>query len=83
MTAGCRRQAPGPDECRKLAVAAVGAERREDVRLPELLERVDTLTRDCLVTPYDRTFVRCMEETRHFPACRRDFTRRRAELAVR
>jgi hypothetical protein len=80
---GCQRKAPGPDECRKLALAAAGAERREDVRTPELLSRVDLLTRECLVTPYDRTFVRCMEETRHYPACRRDFARRRAELAVR
>lgn len=76
----CRRSAPGPDECRKLALAAAGLERREDVPSRALLERIDTLTRDCLVTPYDRTFVRCMEETRHYPACRRDFVRRRATV---
>jgi hypothetical protein len=75
---GCRRQAPGPEECRQLALAAAGIERREDVRSPEHLERVDAVTRECLVTPYDRTFVRCMEETRHYSACLRDFTRRRA-----
>jgi hypothetical protein len=80
---GCQRKAPGPDECRKLALAAAGVERREDVRSSELLSRVDLLTRECLVTPYDRTFVRCMEETRHYPVCRRDFARRHAELAGR
>jgi hypothetical protein len=77
----CRRQAPGPDECRKLALAAAGVERREDLRSPLHLEQLDALTRECLVTPYDRTFVRCMEETRHYATCRRDFTRRRAALA--
>ncbi len=80
---GCRRSAPGPEECTALALAAAGVSRREDVRSAELLERLDTVTRECLVTPYDRTFVRCMEETRHYPACRRDFARRRAELAAR
>jgi hypothetical protein len=83
LSAGCRRKAPGPEDCAKLALLAAGVTRRQDVRSPELLERVDTLTRECIVTPYDRTFVRCMEETRHFPACRRDFARRRAELTVR
>ncbi len=77
---GCHREAPGPEECRKLALAAAGVERREQVRNPELLERMDLLTRECLVTPFDRTFVRCMEETRHYPACRRDFARRRGVL---
>jgi hypothetical protein len=82
-TAGCRRSAPGPEECTALALAAAGVSRREDVRSAALLEKVDELTRECLVTPYDRTFVRCMEETRHYPACRRDFARRRTELAGR
>lgn len=81
--AGCHRRAPGPAECRALALTAAGMKRREDARSHEQLEQLDALTRECLLTPYDRTFVRCMEESRHYPACRRDFTRRRAELAAR
>jgi len=80
---GCRRKAPGPEDCRKLALAAAGVERRESAHSTEQLERIDALTRECLVTPYDRTFVRCMEETRHYVVCRRDFARRRTDLAVR
>jgi hypothetical protein len=80
---GCGRSAPGPEECTALALTAAGVSRRGDVRSAALLEKVDTLTRECLVTPYDRMFVRCMEETRHYPACRREFARRRAELAPR
>jgi hypothetical protein len=80
---GCRRKAPGPEDCTRLALTAAGVERREDVHSRAVLDRVDALTRECLVTPYDRTFVRCMEETRHYPVCRRDFARRNATLAER
>jgi hypothetical protein len=80
---GCRRSAPGPEECKTLALTAAGVSQREEVRSTALLEQVDTVTRECLVTPYDRTFIRCMEETRHYRGCRREFTRRRAGVALR
>ena len=58
---GCRRKAPGPDECREFAYHVHGVTHGEDVRLPRVRAEVDDLTRECLVTPYDREYLECVE----------------------
>jgi hypothetical protein len=76
----CQRRSPGPDECRALALAVAGVKRREDLPTPRHVAQVDQLTRQCLVTPFDRTLLRCVEESGHFALCHREFARRREEL---
>jgi hypothetical protein len=73
----CRRKAPGPAECRTLAlelarVTGSGALPRD----ASLKAQVDELTRECLLTPYDRELLRCVEESGRFRACRAEFVRR-------
>lgn len=88
LGAGCARKAPGPQECRSFALSAFGlrseAELGEGTR-PELAlrDRVDEVTRECLVLPYDRELLRCTEVTGRVPACRAAFKLRRARQAER
>jgi len=76
--ASCQRRSPGPQECRDFALKVAGVARREDLD-PRHLAQLDQLTRECLVRPYDRTMLRCVEESGQFNACLREFGRRRAE----
>ena len=76
-TAACRRKAPGPAECRKLALALAGVTDAQELRPnSQLKNEVDELTRECLVTPYDRELLRCVEESGRFRACRSAFALR-------
>ena len=75
---GCQRRSPGPQECRDFALKVAGVTRREDLE-PRHLAQLDQLTRECLVRPYDRTMLRCVEESGQLGACHRDFARRRTE----
>jgi hypothetical protein len=84
LPVACRRKAPGPAECRTFALAVYGvpSEAALDPRIPgrvDVRERVDDLTRECLVVPYDRQLLRCTEETGRPRACRAAFERRRLE----
>jgi len=76
--ASCQRRSPGPQECRDFALAVAGVRTREELH-PRHLPQLDNLTRECLVTPYDRTMLRCVEESGQIAACHREFLRRRAE----
>jgi len=76
--ASCQRRSPGPAECRDFALKVAGVARREDLD-PRHLPQLDQLTRECLVRPYDRTMLRCVEESGQFNACLREFGRRRAD----
>ncbi|HEY3494924.1 MAG TPA: hypothetical protein VGK73_09570 [Polyangiaceae bacterium] len=72
----CRRKAPGPAECRAFALELAG---RGSSALPpgaHLKSEIDELTRECLVTPYDRELLRCVEESRRFRACHAAFALR-------
>ena len=78
--AACARKAPGPAECRSFALAVAGVRTSRDLeRSARLRSEADELTRQCLVTPYDREMLRCVEETGRFRACRVRFELRRAE----
>jgi hypothetical protein len=76
--AGCERKAPGPDECRTFAYRTLhippGSE-RTDARLRL---RLDEQTRTCLVTPYDRQLLRCVERGVPQSVCKREFDARSA-----
>lgn len=76
--AACERKAPGPEECRRFALAVFGLTREAELLGRAGREQVDELTRECLVVPYDRELLRCAEETGRLRACRRAFEMRQA-----
>lgn len=77
---GCRRKAPGPVECREFALEVAGQNgARARASGAELKSEVDELTRECLVTPYDRELLRCVTESGRLRACRAAFALRRRE----
>jgi hypothetical protein len=83
LVLACERKAPGPEECRRFALEVYGVPREDALdgrtRAGVLLrDRVDELTRECLVTPYDRQLLRCTAETGRARACRAAFELRRA-----
>jgi len=78
--AGCRRRAPGPEECRRLALGLHGLRSERDLaRFPHARHDADEITRECLVTPYDREMLRCLEEGGRFRSCRTRLAQRNAE----
>jgi hypothetical protein len=80
LPAACRRKAPGPEECRRFALSVVGAAGSPRLpHAPTLKSEVDELTRACLVTPYDRELLRCVEESGRLRACRSAFALRQAQ----
>jgi hypothetical protein len=78
LLSSCERRSPGPAECRRFSLMVFGVERREELKSGRHLAQLDQLTRDCLVTPYDRALLRCVEESRQLNLCRREFAARRA-----
>ena len=83
LSVACARKAPGPTECRTFALSMFGLRGESDLgaatrRELAIRDQVDELTRECLTLPYDRSYLRCLEETRGTVACRRAFERRRA-----
>jgi len=85
LALACQRKAPGPVECRRFALAVYGVPDEDalDERMlgrgVDARERVDDLTRECLVTPYDHELLRCAARTGRARACRAAFERRRLE----
>ena len=82
LLAACERKAPGPDECQAFAYRALGIRESRDLMLPGAMDKAEDLTRDCLTTPFDRTLLRCVEETGRARYCLEDFQSRR-KLALR
>jgi hypothetical protein len=83
----CGRKAPGPEECRTFALSVFRLEGEGDLggslRGQALREEVDNLTRECLVMPYDREFLRCIEGTGRARVCRAEFEIRKASRSER
>jgi hypothetical protein len=80
LTSSCRRKAPGPEQCRRLALALHGVRsERELQRSARMRAEVDDITRECLVTPYDHEMFRCLEEGARFRNCRARLVQRSAE----
>ena len=76
---GCRRKAPGPDEC--VAFAKVWVQRRHIEPQHPLIaaDPFDELVRDCLTTPYDRVLVECVIKGKAPERCRVEYARRMEE----
>ena len=78
LAAACHRKAPGPDECREFARRAVGMRSDAELEFPGVAKRVDDLTTECLVTPFDRELLACVEQGLGTRLCLRDFDVRHA-----
>lgn len=75
---GCRRKAPGPDEC--LAFAKVWVESRHLDKIPlGAADPFDELVRECLTAPYDRALVECVLNGKAPARCRMEYARRLEE----
>jgi hypothetical protein len=80
LTAACQRKAAGVPECRLLAYRLYGA--RDDQPLgPALRRQVEDRIRECLLTPYDRELVACLEQGVRERACVRAFEARHLSAA--
>lgn len=73
LASACRRKAPGPAECREFAYRVVGVQSDEELRIPGVQKRVDDFTTECLVTPFDRELLACVEQGQSTRLCIRDF----------
>lgn len=72
---GCRRQAPGPDEC--VAFAKVWVESRHLDKVPSVaVDPFEELVRECLTAPYDRALVECVLNGKAPDRCRMEYARR-------
>ena len=62
MLTSCERKAPGPRECERFALQAL--EIPEGTRLLPLpvANALDELTVKCLVTPFDRELLHCVDQ---------------------
>lgn len=78
---GCHRKAPGPDECREFAYQAAGVRTQTDLLVPGALKRVDELTTECLLTPFDRELLACVGQGLSTRLCLRDFDIRHPTIA--
>jgi hypothetical protein len=74
---GCERKAPGPAECREFAYRVLGVTHSRQLTFQGVRARVDELTRQCLVTPFDRELLRCVDLGQSLSRCSIDFNRRR------
>jgi hypothetical protein len=82
----CERKAPGPTECRNFALSMFALRSEDELarasrRELAIRDQIDELTRECLTMPYDRAYVRCLEESGKTGPCRRAFERRRARAS--
>jgi hypothetical protein len=71
---GCRREAPGPEEC--VAFAEAWLKTHPPTSLLVADHAFDELVRHCLTEPYDRTLVACVVAGRSPERCRVDYARR-------
>ena len=78
LLAGCQRKAPGPHECRRFAVQALGIPMDARQVSPEAYVALEELTRRCITTPFDRALIRCVDGGRPARYCLTEFQRRTA-----
>ena len=74
LALGCRREAPGPEECVAFAEAWLKTHPPTSLLLAD--HAFDELVRHCLTEPYDRTLVSCVVDGRSPERCRVDYARR-------
>ena len=78
---GCHRKAPGPEECREFALRAYGLKDDDQIESEAALDQIDDLTTECLVTPYDRELLACVEGGGATGRCLSQFSARRSGAA--
>lgn len=81
MAAACERKAPGPAECQQAALRVLALTDTPWQNSPRAREAVDQLTVECLTTPFDREFTRCLQE-RGARTCVVEMKRRLSEGAA-
>ncbi len=79
LLSGCPRRALDPFECQALGARVLGVTDSRALADPQVKAALDTFTVECLTTPFDRTFARCIERTGRTRACLADLARRRPE----
>jgi hypothetical protein len=62
LLVACQRKAPGPEECRRFAVQALGIPAGAKAISPQAYSALEELTRQCITTPFDRELVRCVDD---------------------
>jgi hypothetical protein len=80
LASACHRKAPGPDECRDFAYRVVGIRTEIDAQVPGAIERADELTTECLLTPFDRELLACVEQGAGVRLCMHQFAARHTGL---
>lgn len=74
---GCQRRAPGPPECQRAALQALGSPDPGLLRAPRVRDAFDEELTLCLTLPYDKALLRCLDRGQDPRLCRLDFDRRR------
>ncbi|HEY5960547.1 MAG TPA: hypothetical protein VIV60_28535 [Polyangiaceae bacterium] len=69
LAEGCRRRAPGPEECVRFAEMTFGHEFEVLSEFPEEKAAFDKLVNTCLTAPFSRQVFTCAEESRAPMAC--------------
>jgi|GEM_PF-2193016 len=69
LSLGCRRNLLGPQECEYLAERLAGVTAPYQLRNPRIRSEVEERTLRCLVRPYDRRFLRCLETQGRLDRC--------------
>jgi hypothetical protein len=76
LLVACQRKAPGPQECRRFALVALGIAPNAERVSPQVFAAVDELTRRCITTPFDRALLRCVDQGRQPRLCLAEYQRR-------
>ena len=74
LALGCKREAPGPEECVAFAEAWLKAHPPTSLLIAD--HAFDELVRHCLTEPYDRELVSCVVAGSHPERCRVAYARR-------
>jgi hypothetical protein len=73
---GCRRELLTPTECEYLAQRLAGITAPYQLRNPRIRGEVEERTQRCLVRPYDRSFLRCLETQGRLDQCETELASR-------
>jgi len=81
LMSGCARRLPGPAECRAFALGSLGVDPATPASAlsyhPEIDQRAEELTRQCLTTPWDYQLLSCLQNGGSHRYCLARFQARR------
>lgn len=72
LLSGCRNKLLSPTECEYLAQRLSGITAPHQLRNPRLRAEVIDRAEHCLLAPYDREFVRCLEKRGRLDLCEKE-----------